>query len=309
MNAQNENETPRPVSRRRPGVALLLAILTPGLGQIYNGQLKKAVSGYVIVILLSIAMMPLLLTFPGAVVTLCTVVLLDILLMANAWTTARRIGSDFKPRRYNNARVYIAIILFSALVVGPAVTAAARHVAPVRAYHIPSGGMSPGLKIGDVFMADKRPGQLRKIERGDVAVFRVPGDSPVDLAKRVIGLPGETVEIRKKQVSIDGEPLEDPWAYRVRGRDHPRLDEFGPLTIPPGNLFVLGDNRGNSNDSRFMGPIPLDRVVGKGLYIYFSRTPGRIGMRLDRHRRTALGDSSLRRSSSGGPRERARGEG
>jgi signal peptidase I len=287
MNAPNENETPRPVSRRRPGVALLLAILTPGLGQIYNGQLKKAVSGYIIVILLFIAMMPLLLTFPGAVVTLSTVVLVDILLMANAWTTARRIGSDFEPRRYNNVRIYIAIILLSAFVIGPAVLAVARHMAPAKAYHIPSSGMSPGLQIGDVFMADKRSEQLREFGRGDIIVFRRPGDPTIDIAKRVIGLPGETVEIREKQVLIDGEPLEDPWAHHIRQRALPQLDEFSPLKIPPDHLFVLGDNRDNSHDSRLMGPIPVDRVVGKGLYIYFSRTPGRIGMRLNRHRGSA----------------------
>jgi signal peptidase I len=284
MNEPHENDAPRPKSRRRPGVALLLAILMPGLGQIYNGQLKRAVSGYVIVVLLFIAMLPLLLTFPGAIVMLSTVLLLDVLLIVNAWRTARHLGHDFEPRRYNKAIVYIAIILLNAFVLGPGVAAVARDVSPVRGYHLPSGSMSPGLELGDVFFADKRPATLHAFVRGDIIVFRTAGNPPVDLAKRVIGLPGETVEIREKQVWIDGRPLEDPWALHVRQRASPRLDELEPLTIPSDHVFVLGDNRSNSNDSRFMGPIPLDRVVGKGLYIYFSRDLGRVGVRLDRHK-------------------------
>jgi signal peptidase I len=110
--------------------------------------------------------------------------------------------------------------------------------------------------------------------------------------KRVIALPGETIEIRDKRVSIDGEPIDDPWATHSDDRTYSdsrfypemvrRRDQFGPLVVPDGTVFLLGDNRDNSNDSRYHGPIDRSLLVSRPLYLYWSSDSSRIGRSLSR---------------------------
>ncbi len=104
--------------------------------------------------------------------------------------------------------------------------------------------------------------------RGDVVVFEYPRDTSRDFIKRVIGLPGETVEIRNGQVLIDGVPLNEPY-LTDSARTH--MGTMPPVTVPLDAVFVMGDNRGNSSDSRSWGPLPLDRIVGKAWFTYWPR--------------------------------------
>ena len=112
-------------------------------------------------------------------------------------------------------------------------------------------------------------------------VFKFPEQPERDFIKRVIGLPGETVEIRNKRVYIDGEPLDEPYVHFLdppRGPDDPEFglrserirDNWGPEVVPEGQLLVLGDNRDNSRDSRFWGFLPRDQVKGRALVVYWS---------------------------------------
>ncbi len=100
--------------------------------------------------------------------------------------------------------------------------------------------------------------------RGDIVVIDMPDQSEM-LIKRVIGLPGETIEIRGGQVYIDGHPLEEPWRVHPGGSDYP------PRLIPPLHVFVLGDNRGASNDSRSFGPVPIEYIVGRAWFSYWPK--------------------------------------
>jgi signal peptidase I len=164
----------------------------------------------------------------------------------------------------------------------------------VQAFKIPTGSMETNLLIGDhllvnkivyspslAAMEEKLLGK-RPVERGHVVVFKFPEDPQRDFIKRVIGLPGETVEIRNKTVFINGKPLDeagyvhflepplkpgDP-EYGLRGEG--LRDNWGPQVVPPGKLFVLGDNRDNSRDSRFWGFLPRDQVKGRALLVYWS---------------------------------------
>lgn len=148
-----------------------------------------------------------------------------------------------------------------------------------QAFKIPSESMEQTLIVGDhlivnkfVFGSDGGEHLLPfdAIERGDLVVFRYPEDPDVDFVKRVIALPGETIEIANKSVWIDGRRLEEPYLSRNdRGRML-RRDDFGPLTLAGDEYFVMGDNRDESNDSRYWGPVRRELMVGKPWLIYWS---------------------------------------
>ncbi len=142
----------------------------------------------------------------------------------------------------------------------------------VQAFVIPSGSMLPTLRIGDYLLVNKFVYLFRPIRRGDIIVFKFPQDETRDFIKRVIGLPGQQLEIRGRQVFIDGKPLKEPYAvYSEPSQlDSPAPYHLGPIVIPPDHLFVMGDNRDNSLDSRSWGLLEESKVVGEAFIIYFS---------------------------------------
>ncbi len=162
----------------------------------------------------------------------------------------------------------------------------------VQAFQIPTGSMEPTLLVGDFLLVNKlaytRPvlpleGALlprRPVERGNIVVFKYPKDLTKDFVKRVIALEGETVEIREKQVLVNDRPIEEPYKVHIDSHvgtkngvynyDDVIRDNYGPVTVPPGHIFAMGDNRDNSLDSRYWGFVPLASVKGKPWVIYFS---------------------------------------
>lgn len=156
----------------------------------------------------------------------------------------------------------------------------------VQAFKIPSGSMIPTLLIGDHILVNKFVYGVRvpylgteivsigSPRRGDVVVFIYPQDEDKDFIKRVVGVAGDTIEVRDKKLYVNGAPADDPNAHFVDGleaRNSPEhRDNYGPFTVPPGSIFVMGDNRDRSYDSRFWGPVSLDKVKGKAFLIYWS---------------------------------------
>jgi signal peptidase I len=142
----------------------------------------------------------------------------------------------------------------------------------VQAFKIPSGSMLPTLKIGDHILVNKFLYYFEPIQRGDIIVFKFPQDETRDFIKRVIGLPGETVEIRGRQVLINGVALKEPYAVFSDGPFAQALERehLGPLVIPPGKFFMMGDNRDHSMDSRVWGLLDIDKIKGKAFIVYFS---------------------------------------
>ena len=143
-----------------------------------------------------------------------------------------------------------------------------------QAFKIPTGSMQDNLLIGDHLMVNKMlyhkggAGLLpsRDVERGDVVVFKFPEEPERDFIKRVVGLPGETLQIGRRQVVIDGTPLTEDYPRFVHG-GQPATREY---RVPEGHYFVMGDNRDNSHDSRYWGSLPAENIKGKGLFIYWS---------------------------------------
>jgi signal peptidase I len=151
----------------------------------------------------------------------------------------------------------------------------------VEPFKIPSGSMIPTLLVGDHILVNKFIYGIRipftnkkvfafeKPTRGNVIVFIYPLDTTLDFIKRVIGVEGDTIVMKGKKLYINGEIYSDPHADYVDGDSFPRGD-FGPITVPKNSLFVLGDNRDRSRDSRFWGYVPLESVIGKAFIIYWS---------------------------------------
>jgi signal peptidase I len=159
----------------------------------------------------------------------------------------------------------------------------------VQAFKIPTGSMENNLLVGDHLLVNKfRYGPTATalenillptdaIHRGDVVVFKYPEDPERDFIKRVIGLPGETIEVRQKKVYVNGKPLDEPYVHFLQpasayGEFAPFdvREQYGPVTVPEDHYFVMGDNRDNSQDSRYWGFLPRGYVKGKALLVYWS---------------------------------------
>ena len=170
----------------------------------------------------------------------------------------------------------------------------------VQAFKIPTGSMENNLLIGDHLLVNKfvfAPTLTRAedvllpidpIRRGDILVFKYPEDPERDFIKRVIGLPGETIELRNKKVHVNGMPLDEPYVHFLFPVDPEGADtseggfdvrrSYGPVTVPDGHFFMMGDNRDNSQDSRYWGFLPREYVKGKALFVYFSFGDGGSGL-------------------------------
>jgi signal peptidase I len=161
----------------------------------------------------------------------------------------------------------------------------------VQAFKIPTGSMENNLLIGDHLLVNKfafSPADtglerallpFSHVRRGDVVVFKYPEEPERDFIKRVIGLPGETLELRRKIVYIDGKPLDEPYVHFLQpasGGGTAELttfdlrESYGPVVIPAGHYFMMGDNRDNSRDSRYWGFLPERYIKGKALLVYWS---------------------------------------
>ena len=191
-----------------------------------------------------------------------------------------------RPFRKSTAREYFESIVIAVIL------ALFIRTFVVQAFKIPTGSMENNLLIGDHLLVNKfvfGPSATRleraifpmgTIKRDDVIVFKYPEQPEVDYIKRVIGLPGETVELKAKKIYINGMPLDEPYVHFLEPpsteadlHEVTSIDvreRYGPVTVPPNQYFVMGDNRDNSQDSRYWGFLQRDYIKGKALLIYWS---------------------------------------
>lgn len=306
---------PARLAARRPLLAKAAALVLPGLGQVYNGEIWKGLALFSLLTLCTPVFASLAVWThtrgSWALVVLGVVLAIAIYVYAivDAYRTARRAGATYVLQPYNRPSAYLALFLGGYFfVLSPTVRHTKENV--LELFKVPSSSMLPTIVAGDRFFADKsvnRPGG-KNVWRGAVAVFIYPNNRTAMYVKRIIGLPGDKIEIKGTSIEVNGksierEPvldlgdqrlnrlLEQGVAYREEGdrgsyvvlwkRDPPKDAPRAPLslTVPNGAVFVLGDNRDAAQDSRQFGVVPLADVAGIGRQIWFSKGPGGIDWR------------------------------
>lgn len=269
MAVENERAKLKQQQAPRPVVAVLVSLVAPGAGHVYAGRfglgLALGIAGPVVSWVALLAGLGA--SFLGVVLWVFARIVYYVALAIWAWFTARAArSSGLRRRRW---------WLVAGLAVAQFVLVSLPIELPHRTFSIPAINMAPTLQVGDRLMADMRAWEDREPQRGDLVIYREPAGQGRKVG-RVVGLPGERIEVSDQTVYIDGEPLDEPWVSRSASAT-PSPPPFGPLEIPNDAVFVLGDNLYNSRDSRFFGPVDRSLLLGRPLYVFLSRDPGRIG--------------------------------
>jgi len=268
----------KPASKIKRGcIGFLLSILVPGLGQVYNGQL---IPGFVLGIgFLAFQFLAVLFRLPfqfrTGVVFLVAVWTLQLAAATHAAVVASRQAKTGALPRHTWRSYAIAAAILGTVVV--AHSGSPDRLLPVRAFNMTSKSMSPTLIVGDHVIADMGYYRTHSPDRGDVIIFKMPITN-VLYTKRVIAVGGDSIQGSPGVAILNGQTLSEPYAIHDPDEVPYDAETFGPVTIPSNELFVMGDNRDASYDSREYGPVDASRVVGKVLFIYYSRVDrSRIG--------------------------------
>lgn len=272
------------MKKRHPLVALILSVLVPGLGQIYNGQFLRGLIFFVISLGLFFLYYVLCKSFSGFVISVVSGVIFFVGMLIDAAYQAIRHG-EVTLKKYNRWYYYP---LFALLALG--LCTGISYLTPftseaLKSYRMPSQGMHPTLQPGDRFVIDQYYYRHHSPQRGEVAVYSYPVDPGIDFVHRIIGLPGETIQMDGGKVSINGKMTNEPYAvYLSPITKEPMIDlgeplpDFPATQIPADAVFVMGDNRSFSNDSRQFGFVQLSLLKGKVMYLYWSEDKSRIGL-------------------------------
>lgn len=260
-------------TRRRPSVfvTVLLWLISPAWCELYAGQVRRALLYVVLAtLLLPAVFLVLLLPWPPTNIVLAVVVLLGVRVafLVEALLAIRRDplkAARDRPRWY----WFVVWLVVESLWMTGVVEFWKSQVA--QAYRVTSRNMDPTLLRGDRIVAWKWGANARVWQRLDVVTYHPPVNPEGLYIGRIIGLPGETVEVRDNQVLIDGEPLSEPHAAWIVSDSRHELDPHGPERVPDDTVFILGDNRHRSQDSRHFGPVSRSALQGSVEVIYFSQ--------------------------------------
>lgn len=171
------------------------------------------------------------------------------------------------PRLKTILEIPVIVLISFALVFG--------FVRPVVAapFHIPTESMVPTLMVEDRLLVNKLAYDVKPPKRGDIALFEDQQGGKDPLIKRVIGLPGDEIQLREGKLSVNGKPLEESYIKNDPCKPgYPKTCSFGPVTVPENHYFMMGDNRTNSIDSRFFGPVPEEALIGEALVRFWPPT-------------------------------------
>lgn len=254
------NDIPGPPTRpKKPWLGALLSYIFPGVGQFYNKQIFKGVVFVGIETILLFAE-----NIYWVVFSFCFV--FEIFSISDAYYVSTRTNGSAQSLLAQGTKRQVYTLMGVLFLFGFLTNTYNENIIKgrlIQPYNIPSASMSPTLREKDYILATKYGFSPQNTRRGDVIVFKYPVDKKTDYVKRVIGLPGEKIEIVDNKVYINGKSLDE--AYTV----YKGSEKYGPYTVPEGNYFVMGDNRDFSQDSRVWGPVPVDMIEGRVYKIYY----------------------------------------
>lgn len=283
-------QTQGPLKRRKPWLAFMLTQICPGLGQLYNGDIRWAVISFVLSLVVAVASEIWFFdTLSKLLFAVALGLVLDTALSVQAWLRARRV-KEMELRPYQRWWVYL---LFTLVVYGVPDGYGLLMPSRIRSFQIPSESMVPNLLVGDRLVADGWAFWHQDPKRGDIIVFDYPKDPSTKFVKRLVGLPGDKVEMKKGELYINdrlvpqnrtSSPLIEDHGWRAAEyvenlegvlhtiqREQPENDrDFGPVAVPAEHYFMMGDNRDRSSDSRVWGFVARDALIGRMAYVYFS---------------------------------------
>jgi signal peptidase I len=277
--------------KRRIWIVILLNILNPGLSFIYNGNLR---SGLIVAGIFAFSN-TLIIPF-GLFSFYLFVIMFGLYIGINIWLLIYNVRKTIKNNSIGNSPTRLVWLKISAVLIGVIIlsrissTLLEEHF--IEAYKISAGDMENTIFVGDYFLADKNI-EPSLLQRGDIIVFKYPFDIDQNYIKRIIGLAGDTIKIENKQVLINNRPITCPagirfsdpyhiipysdkgrWLTTKDGQDHwyniGSRDNMPEIIVPQSRLFVMGDNRDYSADSRYWGCLDQNLVLGKALFIHFS---------------------------------------
>ena len=266
----------RGIQKRKPWLAFLLSFLVPGLGQLYTTSVGKAAAAFVLSFAPAFAFffLPSLALDYGVTGLLGLVAAswsLHFLIALEAFFAAKKEQSLVKPA-YDHWWVYLGLILFFQFGL-PQIFPKSTLISALskanglraRTYYLPSGSMMPTLQPGDMVMADQRPRDDWR--REDIVVFRESEDRP-PIVKRIVGEPGDNIEIREGTLYLNGE------AFKPSYWQEEFYDDFPVTEVPEGHFFTIGDNVNNSRDSRFIGPVAKESFLALVVYRIWGKETG-----------------------------------
>ena len=242
---------------RKKWLAVVMGLSMPGMGQIYNGELVKGISVFIIFLALYLVgfqftvLLSDRLLMIGVICTIAVTIAIYAIAAIGAFRKAQKLNAAYQPTRFNRWYFYVAVWMLGYVLISGAVYDYVRHNF-IEAFKIPSASMEPAVMQGDRVLADKTAYRRMAPQKGDIIIFVFIDDRSKRYMKRIEALPGDTITL------ADGTRQ----------------------MVPHGSIYVLGDNRENSNDSRKFGFIPLSDVIAKVRQIYYSS--GEEGIRWNR---------------------------
>lgn len=275
---------------RKPWIAFTLSSVCPGLGQLYNGNLPWALASLVVGVIFALASTIFLFDdFAKLLWALGISLVIDTVFGIQAYLEAKRKPAiELKP--FQRWWIYVG---FAVLAYGLPDGYGKIYPSRFLSFQIPSESMVPNLLVGDRLVADGWAYWNKEPKRGDIVVFDYPKDPSIKYVKRLVGLPGDEIEIRNDELYINGaivkqrrssEPtlVSNGWSqvefleklgdveHRLYRSQPSAPKDFGPVKVPENKFFMMGDNRDRSSDSRFWGFVDRSQLIGKMAYIFFS---------------------------------------
>ncbi len=257
---------------RKLWISILFTFLSIGLGHIYAGYAKRGIVLYISQYLLVFICYLILLNFLS-IASLIVILILGLMYFVFCLVDVIKLTKEntvsYESKKYNRWYVYVLLLLVIFLIPQPIFSETVKNNI-FQAYKIPADSMKPTLLIGDRIFVKTDFASKSNVKRFDLIVFPFTQNPSKDFVKRIIAVEGETIEIKNKKILINDIPIKETYGIHTDSRIIPKRDNMNSIKVPEGSLFVMGDNRDNSHDSRFWGFVKASDVIGKVYSVYWS---------------------------------------